>query len=88
MIDASGELDGMTFANARELGTVLAAHPDVTKCFARTLLRFARGALEHETERARIDALTASFAAAGHRVPDLMLAIANDDAFRALGALQ
>jgi hypothetical protein len=87
-IDASGELDGMTFGNARELGTVLSMHPGVLDCFTRTLLRFARGALEHSSEVERVSALNAAFAAAGHRVPDLMLAIASDDAFRTVGALQ
>jgi hypothetical protein len=86
-IDASGELDGVTFSDARELGATLATHPQPASCFARTLLRFARGALEHPTEAERIAQLTSAFAAAGHRVPDLMLAIASDDAFRTLGAL-
>jgi hypothetical protein len=87
-IDASGELDGATFTDARGLGTALAAHPDVTSCFARTLLRYARGALETKSEAAFIAALDGQFTAAGHRMPELMLQIATDPSFRHVGALQ
>jgi hypothetical protein len=87
-IDASGELDGATFDDARGLGTALAAHPDLTSCFARTLLRYARGALETQSEAAFIATLDGQFTAAGHSMPQLMLQIATDPAFRYVGALQ
>jgi hypothetical protein len=87
-IDASGELDGASFDDARGLGTALAAHPDLTSCFARTLLRYARGALETRSEAALIAALDGQFTAAGHSMPQLMLQIATDPSFRHVGALQ
>jgi hypothetical protein len=60
----------------------------VVSCFARTLLRYARGAVEGDGEQVLIDALTGAFAGAGHRMPDLMLRIATDPSFRTVGALQ
>lgn len=86
-IDASGELDGATFQDARGLGVALSEHPAVTSCFTRTLLRYARGALETASEGERIAALEAAFASAGYRVPALMLEIASDPEFRTVGEL-
>ncbi len=87
-IDASGELDGKQFSDARGLAQTLADDPNTTSCFVRTLLRYARGALEHQSEAALIEALGGRFAAAGHETPELMLAIATDPTFRHVGALQ
>ena len=86
-IDASGELDGATFSDARGLGTALAQNPNVASCFARTVLRYARGALEDPSEAALIDGLSAEFASAGYEMPELMLKIATQPAFRSTGAL-
>jgi hypothetical protein len=87
MIDASGELDGAAFSDARGLGSALAQNPNVASCFARTVLRYARGALEDPSETALIDALSAEFAGAGFRMPELMLRIVTQPAFRSMGAL-
>jgi hypothetical protein len=86
-IDASGELDGRTFQDARGLAEALAAHPQLADCFARTLLRYARGALETASETPALQSLTQQFAAAGHRLPDLMARIANDPSFAQVGPL-
>jgi hypothetical protein len=86
-IDASGELDGVAFDDARGLGAALAAHPKLVSCFARTLYRYARGALEHASEEPAIEALTAAFASDGHVVPALMLHIVSDPAFRRVGEM-
>jgi hypothetical protein len=87
-IDASGELDGAKFTDGKGLGAALAANPNVTSCFARTLLRFARGALEDPSEGGLIAALSTDFEAAGYRVPDLILDIATNSNFRMVGALE
>ena len=86
-IDASGELDGKTFADARGLATTLANHADTSSCFVRIMLRYARGALEHYSEKAAVEALHGAFAASSYKAVDLMLAIATDPAFRQVGAL-
>jgi hypothetical protein len=86
-IDASGELDGASFTDARGLGMALSQNANVTSCFTRTLLRYARGALEDPSETALIDALSGEFAAAQYRMSDLMLKISTQSAFRSMGAL-
>ncbi|HET8937037.1 MAG TPA: DUF1592 domain-containing protein [Polyangiales bacterium] len=86
-IDASGELDGKTFADARGLAAAIAADPNATSCFVRTLFRYARGALEQASEASRIAALDQAFGASGYRTTELMLAIVKDPAFRQVGAL-
>jgi hypothetical protein len=86
-IDASGELDGVTFDDARGLARALAEHPDVASCIVRTVLRYARGTLETRDEEALVDAFASDFAAAGHRLPELMLDIATDAAFSRVGTL-
>jgi hypothetical protein len=86
-IDASGDLDGMPFDGARGLGMALARDPDVASCFARTVLRYARGALEDPSETALVDALNARFASARYSLRALMLAVVEQSAFRSMGAL-
>jgi hypothetical protein len=87
-IDASGELDGTAFEDARGLATALAEHPDLASCFVKTVLRYARGAIERsEEENGSIAKLDARFAALGHKLPELLLTIATDSSFRYVGAL-
>jgi hypothetical protein len=86
-IDASGELDDATFQDARGFVAVLAEHEALPLCFAKTALRYARGALEHSSEEPSIAALNTRFEAGGFRVADLLLAIATDRSFRYVGAL-
>ena len=87
-IDASGELDGETFSDALGLASTLAKDANTTSCFVRIMLRYARGALEHHSEAAAIEALHAAFAGSGYRATELLLAIATNPAFRRMGALQ
>ena len=87
-IDASGELDGVMFTDARGLGTAIAANENVTSCFVRTLLRYARGAVEDPSEDIVIEELDSQFGAAGYSMPELMQAIATSPAFRYVGVLQ
>jgi hypothetical protein len=86
-IDPSGELDGVAFADAAGLGEVLAQHPNLVPCFARVLLRHARGVLEGKAERQAVDELVAQFAAAGYRVRELLVALVQSEAFRRVGEL-
>ena len=87
-IDASGELDGVTFTGARGLGDALAGSPVVSECFVRTVLRYARGTVEDGSEGGLIMTLHTAFTSAGYRLPALMEQIATDPSFRQVGALQ
>ncbi len=80
-IDVSGALDAKSFAAASGLGTALAEHSQTTSCLVRRMYSFATGRRELPGERAYLEYLDATFAAAGYRVPALMRAIALSDAF-------
>jgi len=81
-IDASGEIDGVAFTNARELATVVHDNGKLAPCFVRKMYEYAT-AFEHtEEERAVVNALTYDFRASGHRVKSLMMSIATSPAFR------
>jgi mono/diheme cytochrome c family protein len=83
-IDPSGELDGVAFKDAGELGTLLSRSPKVAACMARSLLRFALGHLESEDEQPLIDELTAGLARDGYRFQSLVLAVVKSQGFRTI----
>jgi hypothetical protein len=87
-IDASGELDGSQFQDARGLAAAVARHPDATGCFVRSVLRYARGALENPDETALLAAIGGEFQASTWSVPELLLSVARDPSFRQLGVMQ
>ena len=86
-IDPSGELDGVPFKNAGELGTLLRRNPKIPACLARSLLRFALGHLESENEEPLIEELAAGLAADG-RFPALVLAVVRSQGFRTVSAAE
>jgi hypothetical protein len=81
-IDASGDLDGSSFADGAELGQVVREHPQLPRCFVQTLYRYAVGREEVPSERGTLDALNRSFADSGFRVPVLLREIALSETFR------
>jgi hypothetical protein len=87
-IDASGELDGQQFTDARSLAEVLAMHPNTADCFVRTVLRYARGALENDTETSLLAAVGGEFEKRGYKLQELLSLVASDPSFRQVGALQ
>ena len=82
LIDASGELNGVAFADAEELGYLLHDHPDVPRCLVRTMYRYATGRLEASGETQALRQLTDAFTADGYRVKDLMREVALHRSFR------
>ena len=56
-IDPSGELDGEAFADAVELGGLLADSPAIGDCAVRNLYRYATGHIEQPEEQAALAAL-------------------------------
>lgn len=85
-LDVSGELDGVAFDGARELGEVLSADPRLAECLVRNLYRVATGHLEQGGDEPAISELSAAFSAANFRVRPLLSRIATSDAFRMTGA--
>ncbi len=84
-IDPSGDVDGARFADARGLGQALRDDPRTTRCVSAYMYRYATGFLEAYQEEPTIDAVDYAFRASGHRLDQLMLAIALTPAFRLSG---
>jgi hypothetical protein len=82
VIDASGDIDGVSFADARGLAKVVHDNGKLAPCFVRKMYEYAT-AFEHtKDEQAVVNALTYDFRASGHRVKSLMMSIATSPAFR------
>jgi hypothetical protein len=91
-IDATGEVEGVTFDGARELGLALAERilttegvPETTDCLVRNLYRVATGHLETDGDRPVVSSLSADFAANGFRVRSALLRLVESDGFRVVG---
>jgi hypothetical protein len=85
-IDASGELDGVEFADAGELAAAIGAHRELVPCMVRTAYRYALGRLDEQDDAPALAALTARFDAQGRQVTALLSDIAASAAFRSAGA--
>jgi hypothetical protein len=81
-IDASGELDGIPFADAKELGEVLRDHPDVPGCLVQMLYRYATGRVEGSGEQELLGTLTARLESQGHQLGPLLRDVAMSAGFR------
>ena len=80
-IDASGELDGRRFRDARELAGLLRQHPDVETCLIRGVYRYALGHIEGEGQDVLIKHIAGNLPAE-RRWQALLLALVDSQAFR------
>ncbi len=81
-IDPTGELDGVSYTDARGLGVVLSRHPALGPCFVRSFFRYATGRDTVEGEEPFLVSLEQRMSGLGYRMRDLMRTIALSDAFR------
>lgn len=81
-IDASGELDGVAFKNARELASAIKQSPDAESCLVRQLYRFTTSHVESYDEARVIASVTEKWKTGDHRFTALVTAIAASDGFR------
>jgi hypothetical protein len=81
-IDATGDLDGLPMADARDLGEALAADRRVTACMVTQLYRHASGRLELPDEAPVLADLERAFAASGYRFQDLLVELVMSAGFR------
>jgi hypothetical protein len=86
-IDASGELDGVAFADARGLGEALATHPSLSTCLVRNVYRFSTGHVETAGEAPTIDALSEAFDESSD-LKALLVDLVASDGFRYAGRLE
>jgi len=84
-IDASGELDGVQFKDAVELGKALHDNPTASSCLVDSVYRYAVGRDFNAGEKEWRGWLAKGFAGDGYRMPDLLRRIATSDAFYAVG---
>jgi hypothetical protein len=82
VIDTSGEIDGVRFADARELGRTLRQHPAAAACMVRQLYRFAIGQMEGPAQKPLLERLEAAFRTGQHRFNLLAAELAASDGFR------
>ena len=83
-IDPSGELDGVYFADARELGVALRDHPDLGECLVRNLYRFATGHIETRGEEVSILHLVDGFED-DYAIRSLLVDVVLSEGFRYAG---
>ena len=84
-IDPSGSVDDTPFADAWELGAVVAQHPDFGPCFAEQLYEYALGHQITEGEKDYQAWLADSFAHYDWSFLEMMRNLAMSEAFRSIG---
>ncbi|MBC8069899.1 MAG: DUF1592 domain-containing protein [Deltaproteobacteria bacterium] len=82
VIDPSGNLDGVPFADAVALGSLLAEHPQTGDCVVRNLYRYATGHIEQPSEQAAIDLAYAALVDNDHDLTAAVDALARSESFR------
>jgi hypothetical protein len=80
-IDATGELDGVTFDGPRQLGAALKNHPESAACIARQIYRYAMAHVENAGEEAAIITLSKAFQDSGYRFRALVEGVVKNPAF-------
>jgi hypothetical protein len=81
-IDASGELDGMTFVDSGELAAILREHPDSPRCIVAKLQTYTAGRLPFVQEKEMLEALEEELAMEDNRFDRLLFALVTHDDFR------
>lgn len=87
-IDASGDIDGVTFHNAWQLAQVVHDHPDLAPCFTKHLYRYSTGRSIADGEDALVGWLAEGFAERGYSFKELLVDTVLSDGFRSVGALE
>ncbi len=81
-VDASGELDGAAFKDARGLMAVLRADKRTSACVTRQLYRYALGRMEDTFEGGRMPDLTGDWNSSGNRFKALINNLTQSESFR------
>jgi hypothetical protein len=82
VIDPSGELNGVPFADAADLGDVLSRDPGLGPCFVESLYRYAVGRDIDPGEWSWLSSVETEADRSGYRWRDLLRTIVLSDAFR------
>ncbi|MFP8879087.1 MAG: DUF1588 domain-containing protein, partial [Myxococcota bacterium] len=84
-IDASGEVDGVAFADALGFARAIHDEPATVSCVVENLYKYAVGHAPGQEEVGFLRRLEERFGEAGYRFPDLMAMIAMSEPFRTVG---
>ena len=87
-IDASGNLDGVAFTDARGVGAALKNHPSLGSCLTRDVLRYTIAHIETAGEEPVVDALAQQLATNGYQFRSLLLGVVASASFRYAGVPQ
>ena len=87
-IDASGNLDGVAFTDARGVGAALKNHPNLGSCLTRDVLRYTIAHVEAPGEEPVVDALAGQLATNGYQFRSLLLGVVASASFRYAGVPQ
>ena len=85
LIDPSGDLDGVEFADAKGLAAIISESEVFTKCFVNQLGRYANGRVAVEGEEPGYEHLTKRFVRKNYRVQSLMREMVMSPTFRTIG---
>jgi hypothetical protein len=83
-LDTAGELDGVAFTDASELGEALSKNPAVTSCLVNRAYGYAAGRPLARSDAPFLEYLGAAFADEGYRFRALLRTIATSDAYYAI----
>jgi hypothetical protein len=83
-IDATGDLDGIKFADVGGLGAAMRDNPAVPSCVVNRLFSYATARTPLKTEKKLLDHYEQQFADGGYRLPELLREIATSDALFAV----
>ncbi len=81
LIDASGEVDGITFTTPAGLGHAMHENPASAACLVNKMLAYGSGRLPAKSDIEWVKILEKQFAADGYRVPELLRRIVTSDDF-------
>jgi len=81
-IDATGDLDGVTFKDEASLSTALRNNPNAASCFVTKLYENALARAPLDVDAAVIASLSKQFDANGHHASQLLVDIVSSDAYR------
>lgn len=86
-IDASGEIDGLTFLDAAGLADALHANEDFGPCLVKSMVRYSNGYREEAPQFEALNHLAELFAADGHRLEPLIVELTTSPLFIQAGAI-
>jgi hypothetical protein len=81
-VDAAGNFQGVAFQGPRQLATILKEDPEFAKCMSRKALAYGLGRELTEADWPVVRSVDERFAQGGHRLPELLVAVAMSESFR------